>query len=41
MNVNDSNETSLELALHSSLGVVFAVALAVTVFMPQVQTLVV
>ena len=42
MNANyESNETSLELVLHSCLGVVFAVALAVMVFWPQVQTLVV
>ncbi len=42
MNMNqDSNKPSLELVLHSCLGVVFAVALAVMVFAPQVQTLMV
>lgn len=42
MNTKDqSNETSVELVLHTCLGVVFAVALAVMVVWPQVQTLVV
>ena len=42
MNVTtDSNQPSLECILHSGLGVVFAVAVAVMVFAPQVQTLVV
>ena len=42
MNVDtESNQPSLELVLHGCLGVVFAVALAVMVFAPQVQTLVV
>lgn len=42
MNIDrDWNKPSLELVLHSCLGVVFAVALAVMVLAPQVQTLVV
>ncbi len=35
----ESNELPLELVLHTGLGIVFAVALAVMVVWPQVQTL--
>lgn len=42
MNTNlEENEVSVELVLHTCLGAVCAVALAVMVIWPQVQTLVV
>ena len=37
---DESNETSVELVLHSCLGAVFAVALAVMALWPHVRTLI-
>lgn len=41
MNTNFESNESLEVVLHGGLGMVFAIALAVMVFWPQVPTLVV